>query len=121
MTLPVIRRYTLAAPGALNVFGNLTDDVTTQAPFTLFAPNAILDLVNDPDPPATQRFEFRLLKNGSETPVKVFSTAVSPTTAGRVAVGPINMSVGQYIWTGAERVGTLAATSIIVKYQLPIA
>lgn len=121
MALPVIRRYTLAAPAALNTFGNLTDDVTTQAPFTLFAPNTILDVVNDPDPAAGLRYEFRLLKNGSETPVKIFSSAISPATAGRVAVGPVNMSVGQYIWSGAQRAGALTATSIIVKYQLPIA
>lgn len=121
MVLPVIRRYTLAAPAALNVFGNLTDDVTGQAPFTLFSPNALLDFVNDPDPAAGLRYEFRLTKNGAETQVKAFSTAISPLTAGRVAIGPISMSVGQYIWTGAQRAGALTATSIIVKYQVPIA
>lgn len=119
--LPVIRRYTLAAPAALNTFNNLTDDVTGQPPFTLFAPNAIQDIVNDPDPAAGLRYEFRLLKNGAETQVKVFSSAISPATAGRVAVGPINMSVGQYIWSGAQRAGALTATSVIVKYARPIA
>ena len=118
MTLPVIRRYTMAA-GTVDVFANLTDDVTGQAPFTLFQPNAVLDIVNDPDP--AERYEFRLLKNGSETPIKVFSGAISPTTAGRVAIGPINMTVGQYIWSGAQRSGVAAATSILVKYARPIA
>ena len=119
--VPVVRRYTLAAPAALDVFGNLTDDVTAQAPFTLFAANQIQDVVNDPDPAAGLRYEFRLVKNGSETPIKVFSGAISPATAGRVAVGPINMSVGQYIWSGAQRAGALTATSILVKYAQPIA
>jgi len=121
MAVPAIRRYTLAAPAALNVFNNLTDDVTTEATFTLFGANIILDVVNDPDPAATTRNEYRLNKNGQETAIKLFSTAISPTTAGRVAVGPINMSTGQYIWSGAQRVGTLAANSIIVKYAAPIA
>lgn len=121
MSLPQVRRYTLAAPAALNTFGNLTDDVTTQATFTLFSPNQIQDIVNDPDPAAGLRYEFRLLKNGNETPVKVFSSSISPATAGRVAYGPVNMSVGQYIWTGAQRAGALTATSIIVKYAQPVA
>lgn len=119
--LPVARRYTLAAPAALNTFGNLTDDVTTQAPFTLFVSNELKDIVNDPDPAAGLRYEFRLTKNGNETPVKVFSSAISPTTAGRVAFGPVDMSVGQYIWTGAQRAGALTATSVLVKYKSPIA
>lgn len=121
MTVPVIRRYTLAAPAALDTFANLTDDLTGQAQFTLFAPNAILDMVNDPDPAAGLRYEFRLLKNGTETPVKIFSSAISPASAGRVAVGPINMSVGQYLWSGAQRAGALTATSVLVKYAQNLA
>ena len=65
MALPVVRRYT-SVVGTINVFNNMTDDVTTQAPFTLFSANVILDVVNDPDP-ATGTYEMRLLKNGSET------------------------------------------------------
>lgn len=120
MALPIQRRYTLAAPAALNVFGNMTDDRTTQAQFTLLGNNEIMDFVNDPDPAAGLRYEFRLLKNGQETPVGIFSTSISPTTAGRVAVGPISMSPGQYIWSGAQRAGALTATSILVKYATPL-
>ena len=119
MALPVVRRYT-SAVGVINVFNNMTDDVTGQAPFTLFAPNAILDVVNDPDP-ATGTYEMRLMKNGSETPVKTFSSSISPTTAGRMAIGPINLSVGQYIWSRAPRSAVVVANSIIVKYATPIA
>lgn len=119
MALPVVRRYT-SVVGALNVFNNMTDDVTTQAPFTLFASNAILDITNDPDP-ATGTYEMRLLKNGSETPIKVFSSSISPTTAGRMAYGPISLSVGQYIWSRAPRSPVVIGNSIIVKYAQPIA
>ncbi len=117
--LPVVRRYT-SVVGVINVFNNMTDDVTTQAPFTLFSPNTILDVVNDPDP-ATGTYEMRLLKNGSETPIKIFSSSISPTTAGRMAIGPISLSVGQYIWTRAPRSAVVVANSIIVKYANPIA
>lgn len=120
MSLPVIRRYTLAAPAALNVFNNTTDDETGQAQFLILTNNAILDITNDPDAAAGLRYEFVLLKNGNQTPVRVFSTTISPTTAGRVAVGPVNMTAGQYIWSGAQRAGALTATSVIVKYAQPL-
>jgi len=119
--IPVLRRYTLAS-GTLDVFANLTDDVTSQAPFTIFGNTTILDVVMDPAPANTgARYEYRLLKNGNETPVKLFSLSMLPTSAGRVAVGPINMSSGTYIWSGANRAGTPEATSILVKYSNPIA
>lgn len=120
MTLPVIRRYTLATPSALNVFANLTDDESSQAQFLILSGNTVLDMVNDPDPTSGYRYEFRLAKNGNETPVKAFSTSISPTTAGRTAIGPISMSAGNYSWRGAQRAGTLTATSIIVKYAKPL-
>jgi len=120
MTLPVIRRYTLT-PLALNVFVNLLDDITGQASFLLLGKNAILDMVNDPDPAGALRYEFVLNKNGLQTPVTAFSSAISPATAGRVAIGPVNMSAGNYIWTGAQRgAGAVTATSVIVKYAVPL-
>jgi len=119
MAVPVVRRYT-SVVGVINVFNNMTDDVTGQAPFTLFAPNTILDIVNDPNP-ATGTYEMRLLKNGNETPIKIFSSSISPITAGRMAIGPIEMGVGQYIWVRAPRSVVVIANSIIVKYASPIA
>jgi len=119
MTLPIIRRYTLT-PAALNVFVNLIDNKTGQASFLLLSKNAILDMVNDPDPAAGLRYEFVLNKNGLETAVTGFSSAMSPATAGRVAIGPVSMSQGNYIWAGAQRAGGVAATSVIVKYAVPL-
>lgn len=120
MVLPVQRRYSLAAPAALNVFNNLTDDETGQAQYLILGSNTLLDIVNDPDPAAGLRYEFVLLKNGNQTPVRAFSTTISPTTAGRTAIGPVNMTAGQYIWSGAQRAGALTATSIVVKYAAPL-
>lgn len=119
MTLPVVRRYTLAAPAALNVFNNATDDVTTVATFLILQGNAIQDIVNDPDPAVGLRYEFVLNKNGQQTPVTVFSSSISPTTAGRMSY-QASMSAGNYIWTGAQRAGALTATSFIVKYGQPL-
>ncbi len=119
MAVPVVRRYTLAAPAALNVFNNATDDVTTVATFLILNGNAIQDIVNDPDPAAGLRYEFVLNKNGMQTPVSVFSTSISPTTAGRMSY-QASMSAGNYIWTGAQRAGALTATSFIVKYGQPL-
>jgi len=118
MAVPEIRRYT-SVVGVINVFNNMTDDSTTTAQFTLFEANAILDVVNDPNP-ATGTYEMRLLKNGLETPVKVFSSAISPATAGRMAIGPVNMSRGQYIWARAPRSAVVIANSMLVKYARPL-
>jgi len=119
MAVPVVRRYT-SVVGVINVFNNMTDDKTTLAQFTLFSPNIILDIANDPNP-ATGTYEMRLIKNGAETDITVFSTSISPLTAGRVAYGPINLGIGQYIWARAPRTAVVVANSIIVKYAGPIA
>jgi len=118
MALPETRRYT-SVVGVINVFNNMTDDSTTTAQFTLFENNQIDDVVNDPNP-ATGTYEMRLLKNGLETPVKIFSSAISPATAGRMSVGPISMSRGQYIWARAPRSTVVIANSILVKYARPL-
>jgi len=121
MNIPVIRRYTLATPAALNTSYNMTDDVTGLTQFLLMRPNAILDATNDPDPStSTMRYEFTLNKNGLQTPITLFSKAMSPDTNGRVAVGPIPLAAGNFIWSCQQKAGTLTATSIIVKYANPL-
>jgi len=121
MVLPVLRRYTAPDPTALNVFVNAIDDESQQSQFLLLGGNSILDFVNDPDPTAaTERFEIRLSKNGTETQVRTFSSATSPTTAGRTAIGPVSLSAGNYIWKVAQRGGTPEAFSFVVKYARPL-
>ena len=116
MVAPITRRYTLAAPAALNVFSALTDDVTALAFQNFSGPNQLLDVVNDPDPAAGLRYEFRIFKNGVDTGRAIFSNSISPASAGRMAVGPIDMTGGQLQYQGAQRLGALTATSVIVKY-----
>ena len=120
MPFPVQRRYTLPLPTGLNVFVNMTDDKTTQATFLILGKNVLLDMVNDPNPAGTLRYEFVLLKNGNETAVRAFSTGISALSAGRTSLGPVSMSAGQYIWSAAQRFGAFAQTSVIVKYGAPL-
>jgi len=98
----------------------MDDDLTSQSQFTLFQPNTIVDVLNDPDPTSGVRIEYQLLKNGLETPVKVFSGTISQSNAGRMAVGPISISPGQYIWTSKQVSGTAEGKSIVVKYAQPL-
>jgi len=131
MVLPVQRRYSVVFPAApvLDVFVNMTDNESNQDQFTILTPNLIIDMVNAPDPDTADLFsegELRLTKNGQETPVRAFTSSISPTSSGRVPLGPVNMSAGSYIWKVAARVagtGTPASGtySMLVKYQSPIA
>ncbi len=116
MALPVIRRYTLAAPAALNAFNNLTDDLTGQAQWLILGSNVLQDLTNDPDPAAGLRYEFVLLKNGNQTPVRAFSSTISPTTQGRVPIGPVNLTAGHTFGQSTDR-WCFNCTSIIADMQ----
>ncbi len=69
MALPVVRRYT-SVVGVINVFNNMTDDKTTLAQFTLFKPNIILDIVNDPTP-AAGITTLTILRDSSRTIVTI--------------------------------------------------
>jgi len=129
MVLPVQRRYTVSLNSAtgIDVFENMTDNESNQDQFTILTPNLIIDMVNAPDPSVVEfaEIELRLTKNGQETPVRAFSSSISPSSSGRVPLGPVNMSAGSYIWKAAVRLagGTPgpAAFSVLVKYQSPIA
>jgi len=119
MTLPQTRLYSGTA-GTNNTPNNLTDALSGQAQFTLFQGNTILDVINAVEPTSGVRVEYILLKNGIETPVRLFSQGMNPGSAGRMQVGPINMSAGQYIWTSVQKSGTAEAKSILVKYATPL-
>jgi len=115
MVAPLFRRFTRAAPGALNVFAFATDDITTLAFYNNAKPNQILDMVNDPQPAATLRYEIALFKNGLDTGRHFFTDSLNPNTAGRVAVGPIDITPGQVQFAVAQRFGALTAFSFVVK------
>ena len=89
-----MRRYTRAAPAALNVFALATDDVTGLSVQQLNKDNAIIDFVNSPDNAAGIDHFQQLFINNLDTGVAFFSSNSSPTTAGRTLPGPIPISVG---------------------------
>lgn len=111
----IFRRFTAAAPAALNVFAASTDDVTSQTFYTLGENNAILDLVTDPTPAAGLTYQISLFKNGIDTGRAFFSSSLNSTSAGRVSVGPIPISPGNIQFQTKQTAGALTAFSFIVK------
>lgn len=114
---PIIRRFT-AAISNLNQWVIATDDETTLS-FVETQPNVILDVVNDPDPASGNRYVVGLWSGGTDTGVRFYSTSMSPASAGRVAVGPINLKGGQYQFRVQQVAGTAANYSFIVKFNAP--
>ena len=115
LVAPMFRRFTRAAPGALDVFAFATDDVTALTFYQLAQANQILDMVSDPAPAAGVAYEIALFKNGIDTGRHFFSRSLDPASAGRVAVGPVDVSPGQLQFNVAQRLGALAAYSFVVK------
>lgn len=117
MAAPVMRRFTLAAPAALNAFAASTDDISGQTFYEIAQALDLLDLFNDPDPAAGLRYEFRAFKNGFDTGRSFFSNSLSTASAGRAAIGPVTVTPGQLQFQGAQRAGALTATSIVAKFS----
>jgi len=116
MAAPIIRRYSASPvyPG-LNQFQFLLDNIT-QLSFQQIGDNTILDMLNDPQPAAGLRYEFRIFKNGLDSGRAMFSDSLDPQSAGRMAVGPLSISAGQLSISCAQRLGALTINSVIVKY-----
>ena len=77
----------------------------------------MLDVVNNPTP--TGVYQYILHKNGDSTPVRLFTGAMDPDTAGRIRTS-FNMSKGKYSWKAIQKSGTLAVASFIVQYAKPL-
>jgi len=121
MAMPVQRTYqfTGVAP-AFNVPTFMTDQQTQQNNFLVLTNNQIQDLVSNPPLAATQLYEFVLVKNGNATAVRTFSSAINPNTSGRVSIGNVNMSSGNYQWQVTQTAGVLANPQILVRYGSPL-
>lgn len=117
MAAPILRRYTRVLPTALNVDITATDDETTQSVQQMNAPNAILDAFSAPQNAAGINYEIRLLKNGIQTGRTFYSVAMDPASAGRSAVGPIDMAPAQYAYMVRQTLGALTAYSFCIKYN----
>lgn len=113
---PAIRRFTRAAPGALNVFAFATDDETGLTFVRITGQNAILDMAVAPANAAGINHVINIVKNGVDTGRRVYTVTIDPASAGRVAVGPILLSPGDYYFNVSQTLGALTAVSFIVKF-----
>jgi len=122
LALPVQRTYqNQAAAPALGVPAFMADLQTLQNNFLVLTPNVIQDIVMNPPLLATQLYQFTLVKNGNATSVRAFSTAINPTTNGRVSIGPVSMSSGNYQWQAVQTAGApLQNPQILVRYASPL-
>lgn len=115
MAQPIFRRWTRAAPGALDVFAFATDDITAETNYLLATMNELQDMVSDPAPGAGVRYEVALFKNGLDTGRHWFSSSLDPASAGRVAIGPVALKPGKLMFNVAQRAGALAAYNFLTK------
>lgn len=120
MTAPIWRRFTRAAPGALNVFAFATDDITTLAFYRLQNSNTILDILSDPAPGAGVAYQVDLWKNGIATGRSFFSRTLDPASAGRAAIGPVDIiGPADSAFNVSQVLGALAAYNFVVKFDHP--
>ena len=124
MAVPIMRQYTRAAPGAINVFALATDDVTGLSVQQLNKDNSIIDFVNAVQPLTTVQFQTRLFINNLEAGPTFFSSNSDPASAGRTVPGPLNIAVSggsggkQLSYSSAQTIlgGGLQAYQFIIKY-----
>lgn len=114
---PLIRRYTRAAPGALNVFALMTDDETGLTFVYITKPNVIEDIVSSPQNAAGINHVINILKNGVDTGRRLYSTSLDPASAGRMPVGPIALSPGLYSFNCSQTLGALTAYSVQIRFR----
>jgi len=116
MVAPIFQRWTRILPVALDVFIPATEDVTTDTFYNNVGPNELLDMVNDPNPAATLRYEIDMFRNGLDTGRHFFTGAMDLTSAGRPSLGPVDVQPGNISFRVAQRFGAVAATSFLVKW-----
>lgn len=120
---PIQRRYTSALPAALGAITNVTDDITTQATNFTSLDNAVVDIINDPQPGAGVRYEIRLLIDDVDSGRAFFTDQLNPATEGRLKIVQINTTGlkvagnSRIQWQVIQRAGALAATSFVVTYK----
>ena len=115
MPVPMIRRFSIAAPGALNVDANATDD---ESGLAFFNPgnNVILDMLSDPQPAAGINHTVALFKGGTDTGRRFYSTGLNPASAGRISVGPLPLTPGNYQLRIRQTLGALTAYNVTLKF-----
>jgi len=112
--------------GAVGTPQLLNDQVTGLTFIQMNIPNTILDMynsvvgVNAPDPIVGNNYQDVLQKNSISTGRTFFTSAMSVTSAGRAAVGPVNLASGQLQMESTLGIGGVATAldnAIVVKFR----
>ena len=112
--------------GAVGTPQLLNDQVTGLTFIQMNVPNTILDMYNSvvganaPDPIVGNNYQNVLQKNSISTGRTFFTSAMSVTSAGRAAVGPVNLASGQLQMESTLGVGGVATAldnAIVVKFR----
>jgi hypothetical protein len=115
---PIQRRMSKPNAGTVNVQELMTDDITGLTFIQMNSGNNILDMYNDPDAAASVRYTYELFKNSISTGRNFFSSAMSTTSAGRAAIGPIKIAPGQLQLGSTQTAGTAVASSnVVIKFS----
>jgi len=114
MAAPIFRRWTHAT-AAVNIFALATDDVTAETNYLLARNTELLDVISSPAPTLPTRFEIVLFKNGISTGRSFFTEGLDPASAGRAAIGPIDMVPGKLQFSVGNRAGSAIAYSFTAK------
>lgn len=118
--VPRVRRFTCAT-AAVNTYGWATDDQTALQELPIPIANTILDIINAPNPTgvgtrAEARQELELWKDSMPTGRYFYSDMLNAASAGRMAVGPINIKPGKISFRYRHLAATsLEAYSFIIK------
>ena len=117
---PIQRLMSNNAAGVAGTPQLLNDQVTGLTFIQLNTPNTILDMFNSPDPAVGNTYQDVLQKNSISTGRTFFTTAMSTTSAGRAAVGPIRLASGQLQMESTLAVGGAAAANdnnLVIKFS----
>jgi len=123
---PIQRLMANNAAGAVGTPQLLNDQVTGLTFIQMNVPNTILDMynsvvgVNAPDPIVGNNYQDVLQKNSISTGRTFFTSAMSVTSAGRAAVGPVNLASGQLQMESTLGVGGVATAldnAIVLKFR----
>tara|TARA_B100000949_G_C14267627_1_gene445785 strand:+ start:1725 stop:2099 length:375 start_codon:yes stop_codon:yes gene_type:complete len=117
---PIQRLMSNTLAGVAGTPQLLTDQVTQLSFIQLNTPNTLLDMFNSPDPAVGNTYQDVLQKNSISTGRTFFTTAMSTTSAGRAAVGPIRLASGQLQMESTLAVGGAAAANdnnLVIKFS----
>ena len=123
---PIQRLMANNAVGAVGTPQLLNDQVTGLTFIQMNIHNVILDMYNSvvganaPDPIVGNNYQDVLQKNSISTGRTFFTSAMSVTSAGRAAVGPVNLASGQLQMESTLGVGGVATAldnAIVIKFR----